>query len=179
MTLFSMGPLRSMASMRARYFSASERAVNLPEASADWRSPIVVSSSSNAGTAEDGDTGESSRAVARAGSRAALACRKRRRAGPVADMFFDMQGLLAGARIIGDWGRKRSEHRAAQCESRRAYAEGCSRFEVRSVQTKLRAWRRTRPTYWLKLLQSLVPTHWTVVRIVLEKSARRFCDATS
>jgi len=50
MTAFIAGPRLSIASMRTRYFSAIERAVNLPDFIPSWRAAIVISSKSNRGT---------------------------------------------------------------------------------------------------------------------------------
>ena len=46
-TLWSAGPLRSIASMRAMYFCASDRAVSRPDVIRCCRSPMVSSSRSN------------------------------------------------------------------------------------------------------------------------------------
>jgi hypothetical protein len=49
-TLLRAGPFRSMASMRARYFSARERALCFPDFIPSCRSAMVISSSSNGST---------------------------------------------------------------------------------------------------------------------------------
>ena len=46
-TLFIAGPCLSISSMRARYFSVIERALNFPEAIPACRSAMVISSNSN------------------------------------------------------------------------------------------------------------------------------------
>ena len=46
-TLLSAGPCLSISSIRARYFSVMERAVNFPEAIPACRSAMVISSNSN------------------------------------------------------------------------------------------------------------------------------------
>jgi hypothetical protein len=46
-TLWRAGPLRSMASIRATYCSASDRAVSRPDCIRCWRSAMVASSSAN------------------------------------------------------------------------------------------------------------------------------------
>ena len=47
---FTAGPCLSMALMRARYFLAIERAVNLPDFISFWRAAMVTSSNSKGGT---------------------------------------------------------------------------------------------------------------------------------
>ena len=54
MTEFTAGPCLSIASMRARYFSAIERAVNLPDFIPSWRAAMVISSNSKGGTRPGG-----------------------------------------------------------------------------------------------------------------------------
>ena len=49
-TLLTLGPLLSIAAIRARYFSAIECAVYFPDFIPSCNSPIVISSNSNAGT---------------------------------------------------------------------------------------------------------------------------------
>ena len=73
-TACSAGPCRSSASMRARYFSVSERAVSCPDAIRFWRSAIESSASSKSAAAAvsgDGGCGEAARAVPRGSVRAA------------------------------------------------------------------------------------------------------------
>ena len=71
MTLLMAGPCLSISSMRAVYFSTSERAVNFPDFMPSCSSEIAISSSSNAFTsgarAGDGGAGERSRAALSAG----------------------------------------------------------------------------------------------------------------
>src|SRR5437867_6733780 len=52
-TLWSAGPLRSIASIRARYFSTTDRDVSVPVCMRCCRSAIVASSRSNAGREGD------------------------------------------------------------------------------------------------------------------------------
>ena len=47
MIAFTAGPRLSISSMRAEYFSTSDRAVNLPDFIPSCSSEIVISSSSN------------------------------------------------------------------------------------------------------------------------------------
>ena len=53
MTLFRVGPLRSISSIRLRYFSVSERAVSLPLVIRSCKSAMVASSSSKTSVAVD------------------------------------------------------------------------------------------------------------------------------
>ena len=70
-TLLTAGPCLSIASIRDRYFSAIDRAVNLPENIPAWRSEIVISSSSKDGKSGAEICAGSSRAPAKAGNNAA------------------------------------------------------------------------------------------------------------
>ena len=71
-TLLIAGPCLSISSIRARYFSVIERAVNFPEAIPACRSAMVISSKSKGLISRGARQGVSSRAAARAGKTAAL-----------------------------------------------------------------------------------------------------------
>src|SRR5579872_2831197 len=72
-TLLMAGPCLSIWSMRARYFSAMERALNLPDAIPACKSAIVVSSRSKGWISGIDVRLAAWRALARAGNAAALA----------------------------------------------------------------------------------------------------------
>jgi hypothetical protein len=78
MTLLTAGPCLSTASIRARYFSARERAVNFPDFIPSWRSVRVSSSSS------DGLIGSAGAAAGAAPAARRPAWRKWRRFGSIA-----------------------------------------------------------------------------------------------
>ena len=86
-TLLIVGPCLSISSMRARYLSVIDRALNFPEVMPACKSAMVISSNSKAFISASCAVEATSRAPARAGKTAALTparalvCKKRRRWG--------------------------------------------------------------------------------------------------